>query len=58
MKVFGIISLIISAILTLVFCVYSAKSWFKREDENFAGGALLTVFCIVWLLTAIFLLRG
>jgi hypothetical protein len=58
MKVFAIISLCLSGLLTLVFGGHAVKCWFKRKEDDFAGGVLLTVFCIVWLLTAIFLLRG
>lgn len=58
MKVFAIISLIISAVMTLAFGWHTIKSWFDRKGDQFAAGSLLTVCYIIWLLTAIFLLRG
>ena len=58
MKLFAVISLVISGIMTLVFGGYSIKSWFDRKEESYYGSAILTGLCVIWLLTAIFLLRG
>ena len=53
MKVFAIISLILAAVVLVLFGYATVDAWFNRERMDFKVGVLVDVFVLIWLFTAI-----
>ncbi len=53
MKVFAIISLVLAAISFIIYAPFIVKGWFDRNKQDFAGGCILTVMTVCWILTAL-----
>ncbi len=56
MKVFGIISLIISAIFFAVVFVSAIKAWFKRDRSDFVVSLTSALLYALWAATAVCLI--
>ena len=56
MKIFGIISLIISAILYVVVFVSAIKAWFRRDRNDFTVSLTSALLYALWAATAICLI--
>ena len=56
MKIFGIISLIISAILYVVVFVSAIKAWFRRDRNDFTVSLTSALLYAWWAATAVCLI--
>ena len=56
MKIFGIINLIISAILYTVVFVSAIKAWFRRDRNDFAVSLTSALLYALWAATAVCLI--
>lgn len=56
MKIFGIINLIISAILYVVVFVNAIKAWFRRDRNDFTVSLTSALLYALWAATAICLI--
>lgn len=56
MKIFGIINLIISAILYAVVFVSAIKAWFKRDRNDFTVSLTSALLYALWAATAVCLI--
>lgn len=56
MKIFGIISLIISAILYVVVFVSAIKAWFRRDKNDFTVSLTSSLLYALWAATAVCLI--
>ena len=56
MKIFGIISLIISAILYVVVFVSAIKAWFRRDRNDFTVSLTSALLYTLWAATAVCLI--
>lgn len=56
MKIFGIINLIISAILYVVVFVSAIKAWFRRDRNDFTVSLTSALLYALWAATAICLI--
>lgn len=56
MKIFGIISLIISAIFYAVVFVSAIKAWFRRDRNDFTVSLTSALLYALWAATAVCLI--
>lgn len=56
MKIFGIISLIISAIFYAVVFVSAIKAWFRRDRNDFTVSLTSALLYALWVATAVCLI--
>lgn len=56
MKIFGIINLIISAILYAVVFVSAIKAWFRRDGNDFTVSLTSALLYALWAATAVCLI--
>lgn len=56
MKIFGIISLIISAILYVVVFISAIKAWFRRDINDFTISLTSALLYAWWAATAVCLI--
>ena len=56
MKIFGIINLIISAILYVVVFVSAIKAWFRRDRNDFTVSLTSSLLYALWAATAVCLI--
>lgn len=56
MKIFGIINLIISAILYVVVFVSAIKAWFRRDRNDFTVSLTSALLYALWAATAVCLI--
>ena len=56
MKIFGIINLIISAILYVVVFISAIKAWFRRDRNDFTVSLTSALLYALWATTAVCLI--
>ena len=56
MKIFGIINLIISAILYVVVFVSAIKAWFRRDRNDFTVSLTSALLYALWAATVVCLI--
>lgn len=56
MKIFGIINLIISAILYVVVFISAIKAWFRRDRNDFTVSLTSALLYALWAATAVCLI--
>lgn len=56
MKIFGIINLIISAILYVVVFVSAIKAWFRRDRNDFTVSLTSALLYALWAATSVCLI--